>query len=80
MLNLNSQFDNHPIRNPFSLMTLNVLINFVTKNKVLQFVLHESNYYGMKISIFFTNVYIEVEAILNMLLFLLTNVMPLLTR
>jgi hypothetical protein len=41
---LNVKFD-HPIRNPFSLMTLNVLISFVTKNKVLQCVLHESNYY-----------------------------------
>jgi hypothetical protein len=79
MLNLISQFDNHPIRNPFSLMTLNVLISFVTKNKVLQFVLHESKYYGMKISISF-NVYIEVEVVLNMLLFLLTSVKPLLTR
>jgi hypothetical protein len=76
MLNLISQFDNHPIRNPFSMMTLNVLISFVTKRKVLQFVLHESNYYGMKISISFNNVYSEVEVVLNILLFLLTSVMP----
>jgi hypothetical protein len=60
-------------------MTLNVLISFVAKNKILQCVLHESpNYYGMKISISCNNVYSEVEVVLNMLLFLLTSVMLLL--
>jgi hypothetical protein len=79
-VNLISQFFDHPIKNPFSLMTLNVLISFVIKNKVLQFVLYESNYYGMKFSISFNNVYSEVEIVLNMSLFLLTSRMPLLIR